>query len=344
MHEFWPSFFNALFGVVLLLIAAKLLGGLARRFRAPSVVGELLVGLLLGPTILGPFAFAANPIFQTLVQIARLLFLLTTGGRLDARSALTNIRMSGIIAAGGMVLPFLLALITITVAPSLLPLLSGPLVQSDWQLTSFLGLALSISAVPVIAKILMDLGVYQSSFGARVMTAAVITDVAAWILYAFIGGAGRHGLITIGAFLLGTVLAHGAWSQKPSVQAFFRFNTDWLAPIFFASVGLKVDFFQNFDLRLVIIVFCLACIGKLIGCGLSARLLGVSRQESWAIATALNARGAIEIVLSLTALNQGLISPQFFEALVIMAFATSFMSGPLIRRSLLRSPNAKDIG
>jgi mannitol/fructose-specific phosphotransferase system IIA component (Ntr-type) len=104
------------------------------------------------------------------------------------------------------------------------------------------------------------------------------------------------------------------------------------APLFFASIGLKADFIANFDLGLVVLLFTIACIGKVVGCGVGARIAGIASREAWAIGFAMNARGAMEIVLALAAREAGLIGTTTFVGLVVMAVATSMLSGPMITR------------
>jgi mannitol/fructose-specific phosphotransferase system IIA component (Ntr-type) len=104
-----------------------------------------------------------------------------------------------------------------------------------------------------------------------------------------------------------------------------------------------VNFAANFDWRLVFTVLVLATVGKVAGCGLSARFCGWSRRESGAIGFAMNARGAMEIVFALVAFQNGIVSGRVFVALVVMALATSMMSGPAMRW-LLRLAPPRQIG
>jgi mannitol/fructose-specific phosphotransferase system IIA component (Ntr-type) len=110
----------------------------------------------------------------------------------------------------------------------------------------------------------------------------------------------------------------------------------FFAPLFFASIGLSVDFVASFDLLIVGVVLITAFAGKVFGCYLGARAAGMSGSESWAVGYALNARGMMEIVLGLTALKAGLIGEKLFVALVVMAILTSVVSGPMIQRVLGR--------
>jgi Kef-type K+ transport system membrane component KefB len=108
------------------------------------------------------------------------------------------------------------------------------------------------------------------------------------------------------------------------------------APLFFASIGLHIDFVDKFRVGIVASVLLIACLGKILGCGITARLTGMDWRTSWAIGFALNARGAMEIILGLLALQNGLIRQRMFVALVIMAIVTSMISGPAIQQMLQR--------
>jgi mannitol/fructose-specific phosphotransferase system IIA component (Ntr-type) len=109
--------------------------------------------------------------------------------------------------------------------------------------------------------------------------------------------------------------------------------------LFFAGIGLKVNFLTHFDPVLVLTVLFIATIGKVLGCGLAGRFSGLARREAWALGFGMNARGAMEIILGLLALKYGLIGERLFVALVVMALVTSLMSGPLLQQVLrLKKP------
>jgi Kef-type K+ transport system membrane component KefB len=113
-----------------------------------------------------------------------------------------------------------------------------------------------------------------------------------------------------------------------------QFITNFFAPIFFVSLGLRVNFVENFDLSIVLVVLVLAYIGKVFGASLGAYLGGMRNKNAIAIGFGLNARGAMEIILGTLALNANLISPKVFVALVIMALVTSLTSAPMMRKFL----------
>jgi mannitol/fructose-specific phosphotransferase system IIA component (Ntr-type) len=112
------------------------------------------------------------------------------------------------------------------------------------------------------------------------------------------------------------------------------FVTNIFAPVFFASLGLRADFVAAFDLRLCALVFAVASAAKIIGCTLGSRAGGLRWRPSAAVGFGLNARGAMEIILALLALEAGLLRIQVFVALVVMALATSLISGPTMKLML----------
>jgi hypothetical protein len=137
-----------------------------------------------------------------------------------------------------------------------------------------------------------------------------------------------------GAFLVGAAIGDSSHLRQQTRRTILDFVSFIFAPLFFASVGLRIDFAAKFDLPIVATVLAIACAGKILGCGIAARLTGIDWRTSWALGFAMNARGAMEIILGLLALNNGLIRQRMFVALVIMAAVTSLMSGPAIQRLL----------
>ena len=389
----------------LLLGVARVLGELAQRIHQPAILGELLAGLILGPTILGslapetsaflfpqegPNAVALNA-FTTL---AVTLLMLVAGMEVDLSTIWRQGRIGLKAGTAGMVIPFFLGLVVALIAPRAL----GSDIDADPLVFSlFFATALSISALPVIAKTLMDLDLYRSDFGMVVISAAILNDLIGWIIFAIIlgligaeSGQSNNILLTITLTLafagimltLGRSLVH---RTLPFLQAYTRWPggvlsfalvlallgaafTEWIgihaifgafivgvavgdsshlrertrviidefvsfifAPVFFASIGLKVNFITHFDLVPVLTVLLIACVCKLAGGVLGARWGDMTKRDAWAVGFAMNARGAMEIILGLLALQAGIIRPRLFVALVIMAIVTSMISGPAIR-------------
>ncbi len=398
----------------ILLVAARALGELAVRFGQPTVLGEISAGILLGPTLLGRFAPdavtwlfpLAGPratVLDGLFLLAIVLFMLVAGLEVDLSTVWRQGKSAAAVGIAGTVAPFILGFAAAWIAPRALGFDGG---SSPLIFALFFATALSISALPVIAKTLMDLGLYYSDLGMIVISAAMFSDVVGWILFAVIlslmnvgaahsGGIGSTIALVIGfaAFMLTAVrwvihrtlpwvqahtsfpggvlglafamaLCSAAFTEWAGVHAIFgaflagvaigdsahlrnhtrtiirQFVSFFFAPLFFASIGLKVDFAAHFDLALVLVVLVLACLGKVLACGGAGIIAGMPKREAWAVAFALNARGAMEIILGLLALRYGVINERLFVALVIMALVTSVFSGISIP-AVLKRPKAR---
>ena len=400
-----------------LLVAGRMLGEVARRFKQPSVLGELVAGILLGPAVFGhlwPEGFrelfpASGPSKTTLDGVRQLglaLFLLVAGMEVDLSRVLRQGRALSYVGAFGLLAPFAVGFALASFAPYLFGYMPSPKFGPG-IFALFFATALSISALPVIAKTLMDLYLYRSDFGMTVIAAAVLNDIVGWLMFAVVlsligeshsvfasGSSGplvivgvtlaaSIAFLTLGRWaihrLLPWVQAHTSWpagvivfsigialvgaavAEAAGVHAVFGaflagvalgdsshlrertratiadFVGSFFAPLFFAGVGLSVDFVANFDLQLCALVTLVACFVKIVGCGFGAAVAGMPRRESLAVGLAMNARGSMEIILGLTALKAGLIGEQLFVALVVMALATSMLAGPLIRRVLNRA-------
>jgi Kef-type K+ transport system membrane component KefB/mannitol/fructose-specific phosphotransferase system IIA component (Ntr-type) len=388
----------------LLIGMARLLGELARSLHQPAVLGELLAGVLLGPTVFGsilpewqqtlfPAEGPNSIVLHGISTLAIVLFLLVAGLEVDLSVVWQQGRAALKVGVLGTVVPFIFGLVGAWVIPEMLGRPEGgdPLI-----FMLFLATAMSISALPVIAKTLMDLNLYRTDLGMVVVSAAIFNDLIGFTLFAIILGmigtqtAGMGivstivltlvfaaVMLTLGrafvhwtlpvlqaythwpAGVLGFIVTLGlfgaAFTEYIGIHAIFgsfivgvavgashhlhertrvmleQFVSFIFAPVFFASIGLRVNFATHFDLGLVILLLVLACIGKLLGAVIGARWGGMERREAWAVGYAMNARGAMEIILGLLALEAGVIGQRLFVALVVMAIVTSAMSGPLMR-------------
>jgi Kef-type K+ transport system membrane component KefB len=241
-------------------------------------------------------------------------------------------------------------------------------------LALFIGTILSISALPVIARILMDLNLMQTELGAIVMSAAMLDDMAGWGLFAVIlsnfgaaGHSGRNWWASLVAVLLvfGLILNLSnkkmqravGWLNLPQDTLQTEIDVpgvDDRRHLFGGGrharhagrvssrrgagthPGLKANFVANFDLRLVGFVLVVACAGKISGVFLGATLGGKKPREALLVALGMNARGAVGIVLTTVALEYGLIDQRIFVALIFMALATSVLSAVGIKHLLGR--------
>lgn len=205
------EFLNFIFSLVLIIIAAKLAGFISTRLGQPSVLGELLAGLIMGPTILDlfhtvPFLAEDHTLLETIKMMAELgviLLMFLAGLELDLAELLRSGRISALSGTMGVILPFALGTGTAL-------LFDAPLQQAV-----FVGLALSATSVSISAQTLIELNVLSSPVGLALLGAAVFDDVLVILLLSvvslLVGGTGGFGdiLLTIlrmAGFLIGSSL------------------------------------------------------------------------------------------------------------------------------------------
>lgn len=387
-----------------MLLMGRLFAEIARRLKQPAVVGELIAGIMIGPTVLGmieplwfetlfPPSATSGVVLAGFVQVAVVMLLFIAGLEVDLHIVWQQGRQSILTSLFGLVVPFLFGF----TLPYLFPDFFG-LADKEAKLvfSLFMGTAMAISALPVIVRILMDLNLFKSRMGLLVVASAMIDDVIGWIIFsAILGMIGKGGggmsftntiLLTIsftvimltlgrgllnrilpwinkkmawpggvlsfslalcflgaafteyigihaifGAFIMGVAFGDSVHFSERAKEIVHQFINNVFAPLFFVSIGLRVNFITNFDVGLTIIIVVIAFAGKIIGSGLGTRLGGFTWRESMAAGFGMNARGAMEIILGLIALENGLINEKVFVSLVIMALITSMTSGPLMK-------------
>jgi Kef-type K+ transport system membrane component KefB len=192
-----------------LLLLAMLLGKLANKFGMPAIVGELMVGVLIGPSVLGhlPEHLSGwlpqrDPNQQVLLETVGQIGLLLLVGLTGAHMNLQLVRKRGKSALGistlGLAIPLGLGIATGFLLPA-------NLVAADrTTFALFLGVAMCVCAIPVIAKILMDMKLQHRNVGQLILTAAVIDDTVGWLLLAFVSTMATVGLAT-GPVLVSTL-------------------------------------------------------------------------------------------------------------------------------------------
>ncbi|MYX40082.1 cation:proton antiporter [Streptomyces sp. SID8499] len=211
-----------------LLATAVVLGGLARRVGLPAIVGELSAGVLLGPSVLGALGIWDGPSTEQLhlLDAAGLLGVLLLVGCSGTELDLRMVRKRGATAArvsiGGLLIPLALGVAAGFVVP--LSLLSP---GGDRTVVAlFLGVAMCVSAIPVIAKTLLDMNLLHRNVGQLTLTAAVIDDVFGWMMLSVVSAMATTGLRTgtvVGSALtIAAVVLFAAFVLRPLARAVFR--------------------------------------------------------------------------------------------------------------------------
>lgn len=398
-----------LVGISVMLIFSRILAELGRKVKMPVVMGEILVGILLGPTVFGmispnwfslifPANGGASVALHGITTLSVVMLLFVAGLEVQLQYVLRQGKVAITTSISSMLIPFVVGFFSVWFFPYAFEISNS---DNVFIYALFLGTALSISALPVISRILIDMNIFKTNIGMLIIASAIFNDLAGWLIFSFIlGMLGKGGetlgigytillilgfglfMITIGkriidralpwiqtklswpggilaislgccflaaafteyigvhavlgAFIMGIAFGDSVHLHEKAREIIHQFVINVFAPLFFVSIGLKVNFFTNFDFPLVLFVLFLAIIGKVIGAGLGAYMSGLSRNESLAIGFGMNARGAMEIILATLALQYELINEKMFVALVVMALVTSIMSGPLMKRFIDR--------
>lgn len=413
-----PSEFILLAQIALLIAVGRGLGELMQRIGQPSVIGELLGGLLLGPSLFGwlwPSAQAAifppsgeqKALIDGIAQFGILLLLLLTGMETDLKLVRKVGRAAATISVAGIAVPFVCGFALGELLPqSLLP-------HPDERLIAalFLGTALSISSVKIVAVVVREMNFMRRNVGQIIVASAIIDDTIGWIIIAVIFSLASRGsldLASIAQALLGTLafLAVSFTIGRRLVFRLIRWANDNLVssaavitvilllmsvmamithligvhtvlgafvagmlvgespiltrqiderlrglisslfmPVFFGLAGLSADLTVLKDpalLALTAALILIASIGKFGGAFVGGALGGLSRQQSYALASGMNARGSTEVIIATIGLSMGVLSQTMFSMIVTMAILTTMAMPPMLRGALARLPLGAD--
>lgn len=219
--------------VAILLLVARALGEIAQRLKQPAVIGEILAGILLGPSLLAGFfpGIGEWVVPQTVTQgyllevvslIGAMFLLLITGLETDIRLIKRHARTAIGVSWGGITITFATGFLLGQYLPDFL------LADTNERLvfSLFVATAMSISAIPVIAKVLMDLNLMRRDIGQTIIAAGMSDDTTGWIMLSIVAGLASGDAVTLGSVLqiVGSVLAFmilsftvGRWFVKKAL-------------------------------------------------------------------------------------------------------------------------------
>lgn len=406
---------SLLLQLIVILVTARLCGWILRHVGQPGVVGEMAAGLMLGPVVMGAlfpslhaqlFSRESLQGLSSLSTLGLVLFMFVVGLELRASQGVREqLRAAGCVGVLSVVVPMALG---IAIAPALHPTLA-PAGVGFWPFALFIAAALSITAFPVMARILKDRGMTRTPFGQLSLGAAAVVDVFAWILLAFVvalvgAGEGYQGLLktalgmavvlaalffglkpafawllrtkapegepsttmmaalmigllstalvtewlhlhaVFGAFLFGACLPRDDRLLKSLAERIEPISIVVLMPLFFALAGLGTtsNAFSGASLGAMLLIVGVATVGKIAGGAAGARMAGYGWRDSLATGSLMNARGLMELIVMKIGLDAGLIGPELFTMLLVMALVTTAMTGPLINLFIGRKAVAAD--
>ncbi|RDI68149.1 cation:proton antiporter [Nocardia pseudobrasiliensis] len=396
--------------LLVLLVSARVLGGAASRLGMPNIVGELLAGVLLGPSVLAHLApgishwlFPPQVEQQHLIdavgQLGVLLLVGLAGMQLDLNQFRQRLPRAAKVSLAGLIVPLAIGVGIGYLAPTpLRPENTTPAVFA-----MFMGIAICVSAIPVIAKTLMELKLTHRDVGQLILTAGMFDDAVGWFLLSLVSAMATHGLRTATVlsslgYLLGVVafavvigrplvrrvmrrvdgdgerakvipavvillFAAAAATQAMGLEAIFgaflcgvligssgvrltalaplnNVVMSVLAPIFFATAGLRMDLSALLTVPLLLAalgVVTMAVVGKFLGAYIGGASSGLSRRESIALGAGMNARGVIEVIIAMAGLRLGVLGTEAYTILILVAVVTSLMAPPILRWAMAGS-------
>ncbi|MEJ7588077.1 MAG: cation:proton antiporter [Ferruginibacter sp.] len=388
--------------IVAIILAARLFGWICKKIRQPTVIGEIVAGILLGPSFLkmyfpefsaGLFPPQSLGNLQFLSQIGLILFMFVVGMELDLKVLRNQAKEAVVISHASIVIPFALGLglayfIYETFAPEGIQFISFGL---------FLGIAMSITAFPVLARIVQERGINKTRLGTVVITCAATDDITAWCILAAVIAIVKAGsfvsaiyvillaaiyvlvmvkvvrpflkrvgdlhttkenlskpvvaifFITLiissylteiigihalfGAFMAGAIMPENMKFRNIFIEKVEDVSLVLLLPLFFVYTGLRTEIGllnDQYLWKVCGLIILVAVAGKFIGSALAARFVGQNWKDSLTIGALMNTRGLMELVVLNIGYDLGVLTPQIFAMMVIMALVTTFMTGPAL--------------
>ncbi|STZ27622.1 Inner membrane protein ybaL [Myroides odoratus] len=388
--------------IVTIVLVARVFGWICKKIGQPSVIGEIIAGIALGPSLVGTYfpEFSAV-MFPTqslgnlsfLSQIGLILFMFVIGMELDLKILKNKAHDAVLISHASIVIPFALGMalayyIFESFAPDGVDFLSFGL---------FLGISMSITAFPVLARIVQERGLQKTRIGTIVITCAAADDITAWCLLAAVIAIVQAGSFvsslyiialaivyvivmlklvrpflariakyqgnskllskgTVAIFLL-TLIISAYCTEVIGIHALFgafmtgaimpdnmKFRTIFIEkvedvavvlflPLFFVYTGLRTEIGllnEPYLWEITGLIILVATVGKFVGSAITAKFVGINWRDSLTIGALMNTRGLMELIVLNIGFDLGVMTGEVFAMMVIMALATTFMTGPLL--------------
>lgn len=386
--------------IVTIILTARLFGWICMKLKQPAVIGEMIAGIVLGPSLVGlyfpefsAFLFPKESLgnLQFLSQIGLILFMYIVGMELDLSVLRKKAHDAVVISHASIIIPFALGV-------GLSYYIYKEFAPDGIQFSSFalfIAIAMSITAFPVLARIVQERNLQKTKLGTIVITCAAADDITAWcilaaviaivkagsfassiyvilmaIAYVFLmikvvrpflkrigelqSGKGiiSKSIVAIffltliisayttevigihalfGAFMAGAIMPENTKFRNLFIEKVEDVALVLLLPLFFVFTGLRTQIGLLNDSHLWIItglIIMVAVTGKFIGSALTAKFLRINWKDSLTIGALMNTRGLMELIVLNIGYDLGVLSPEIFAMMVIMALFTTFMTGP----------------
>jgi len=400
--------------IVVILLAVRIFGWICQKIGQPTVVGEIFAGIVLGPSLLGlyfpnasEFLFPTSSLdnIQFLSQIGLILFMFIVGMELNLRTIKNKANDAIIISHTSIAICFMAGVLVAYY-------LYGEFTYQNTlflPFALFMGIAMSIAAFPVMARIVHERGINKTPLGTTIITCAAIDDITAWCLLAAVIAIVKAGSVAsslyvillaifyvfimfkvvrpflkrivelqpssriisksaigifflilflsayasevigihalFGAFLAGVVMPPNINFRNLFTEKIEDVALVLLLPMFFVYTGLRTQIGLLNESHMWVIcglIILLAIIGKFLGSAFAAKFIGYNWKDSLTIGSLMNTRGLIQLVVLNIGLDLGILTPEVFVMMVVMALTTTFMTSPslnLIDKIFKTKPN-----
>lgn len=380
--------------LAIIIIAAKVFGILARKCKAPQVAGEIIAGLIIGPSILG--IVQQSDFIVQMAEIGVVLLMFSAGLETDLKELLKTGPIAFLVACAGVFIP--LALGTLLY----MGFYGVSAVGSEgFYKAIFIGCIMTATSVSITVQSLREMGKLKGRVGTTILSAAIIDDVIGIVVLTFVIGfknpesnpmtvvwstilffifAGIIGVISYkifkkvdsryphtrripiaglafclimayvaekyfgiaditGAYVAGLILCsiHDSEyiAEKMDINSYMLFG-----PVFFASIGLKTNI-DNLDTSIILFAVCfviVSLVGKVIGCGLMAKICRFNNQDSLKIGIGMMTRGEVALIVAQKGLSVGLMNSVFFTAVILLIIVSSVLTPVLLKILYAKHP------
>lgn len=388
--------------IITIIIAARVFAWLCKQIGQPTVIGEIIAGVVLGPSLIGSYfpefsamLFPASSLgnLKILAEVGLIIFMFVVGMEVDFKVLRNQAKDAVVISHASIIIPFTLGMgLAYFIYQSFAP----PEIQF-FSFALFMGISLSITAFPVLARIVQERGIHKTPLGKTVITCAAADDITAWCILAMViavvkAGSFVSSLYTIalavtyvivmlaivrpflkrvgdlhtsrenmsrpivaiffimliisayvaeligihalfGAFMAGAVMPENVKFRNIFIEKVEDVALVLLLPLFFVFTGLRTQIGllnEPSHWALAGVIVLLAVAGKFFGGAITSKFVGQNWKDSLTIGALMNTRGLMELVVLNIGYDLGVLTPQVFAMLVIMALVTTFMTSPAL--------------
>lgn len=375
--------------LAIIIVAAKVFGLLARKCKAPQVAGEIIAGLLIGPSLFN--LVSSSDFLAGMAEIGVIILMFTAGLETNISDLKKTGAKATIIACAGVFVPLILGTLLYMCFYGF-----SAIGSESFYKAIFIGTILTATSVSITVQTLREMGKLSGELGQTIMSAAIIDDVIGIIVLTVVIGFKKPDsdvpsvlLRTVAFFVLAVILGiviyklfkwydnrHPHTRRIPILGIALAFALSYVAdkyfgvaditgayvagvilcslrdsdyitqkmdtnsyiifgPVFFCSIGLQTNI-RTLDTTILWFSLAFVVVGlvsKVIGCGLTARLLGYKGRSALKVGCGMMTRGEVALIVAQRGLKVGMLEPAYFTAVILLIIVSSILT-PLLLKAL----------